>query len=456
LDIAALSAFGERFHGEVVLPGSADYDDARAVWNGMIDRRPALVTRCADVDDVVLAVRFGREQELPIAVRSGGHSVGGFSTCDDGVVIDLSRIRGVDVDPERRVARVSGGTLLRELDEAAQAVGLACPVGVVGHTGVAGLTLGGGMGRLQRHFGFTIDNLLAVDLVTAAGDRLRVSDEEHGDLFWGMRGAGPNFGVVTAFEFRLHELDPIVTQGFVSFPGHRAHEVAAFLRAFTPTAPEELMVGVEFALAPPDPPFAPGLAGPIVSVAATHSGAPERADDVVRPLRDLGPLVDTIRRRRYLDVQAQSDESMAWGKRFYMKGGFLAELTDAFVDEALDQVTSAPSLGSTITLWLQGGAIADVPPDATAFTGREAPFWLAVESEWDEPRRDEEHVAWGRATMTALRPFTAAGHYANDMIEVDDDVVRSAYGDAKVMRLRSLKREHDPDNVFRMNLNIAP
>ena len=230
METAALATFGEAFQGEIVPPGSANYETARSVWNAMIDRRPALIARCAGVEDVLSAIRFARDQDLVVAVRSGGHSVGGFSTCDDGIVIDLSLLQGVRVDPEARIARVAGGTLLRDLDAAAQAFGLACPVGVVGHTGVAGLTLGGGLGRLQRHWGYSIDNMLAVELVTADGEQLRVSEEENADLFWGMRGAGPNFGIVTAFEFRLHELGQTVTQGVLLFPAERAHRLAARLR----------------------------------------------------------------------------------------------------------------------------------------------------------------------------------------------------------------------------------
>jgi FAD/FMN-containing dehydrogenase len=327
VQMAALASFSEAFEGEIVLPGSAGYDAARIVWNGMIDRHPAAVARCDGVDDVIRTIRFAREQDLAIAVRSGGHSVGGFSTCDDGIVIDLSLMRGVDVDAAQRTAKVNGGALLGELDRAAQAVGLACPVGVVGHTGVAGLTLGGGMGRLQRRFGFTIDNLLSVDLVTADGERLHVSEEEHPDLFWGMRGAGPNFGIVTAFEFRLHEVGPDVVQGAVAFPASRAHEVADRYREYLETAPDEEALTFAFVRATEEPPFPPGLAGrTVVIVGATHSGSPEDAGEVLRPLRDAEPLFDTFTLRPYLDVQADADEDMAWGKRFAMKGGFLSAL----------------------------------------------------------------------------------------------------------------------------------
>jgi len=313
------------------------------------------------------------------------------------------------------------------------------------------------MGRLQRHWGFSIDNMLAVELVTAEGKQLRASAEENADLFWGMRGAGPNFGIVTAFEFRLHELGQTVTQRVLLFPPERAPQVAARVREWAPTAPDAVMTSFGFGLAPGDPPFPAELAGrPVVWMAATHSGSPDDAVEALRSLRDLGPLVDTIEPRRYLDVQTMVDEEMAWGKRFYMKGGFLAELSDRYLDAGLRCLAAAPTPGCTITLWLQGGAISRIDPDAMAFTGREAPFWLGVEAEWDDRALDDAHVEWGRTTMAALQPFTAAGHYVNDMVESGDDVVRSIYGDAKYRRLVDLKRTYDPDNVFRMNQNVKP
>jgi FAD/FMN-containing dehydrogenase len=457
VNTAALTSFGRAFQGEIVLPGSADYDAARIVWNAMIDRRPAAVARCTSVEDVRAATLFARDQDLVVAVRGGGHSVGGFSTCDAGIVIDLSPLRGVAVDHDARVARVKGGSLLQQLDAAAQEHGLVCPVGVVGHTGVGGLTLGGGMGRLQRHWGYSIDNMLAVELVTADGELVRASEDEHPELFWGMRGAGPNFGVVTSFEFRLHELGRIVTQGMLIFPPERAHMVAARVREWAPTAPDEVMTSYSFGQAAAGPPDPPGYEGrPMLYMGVTHSGSPGAADEDLRPLRELGPLVDTIEPRRYLDVQAMADEDMAWGKRFYMKGAFLADLSDAYVHAGLEAVAGAPSIGATITLWLQGGAIARVDPDAMAFNGREAPWWIGVESEWDGAEGDEAHVTWGRSTMAAIEPFAAAGHYVNDMVETGEAIVRSVYGDAKYERLVDLKRRYDPDNVFRLNQNIRP
>jgi FAD/FMN-containing dehydrogenase len=437
-----------------VLPDDADYDRARAVWNGMIDRRPALVARCAGVEDVRVTVRFARDHGLPLAVRCGGHSLAGFSTCDDGVVLDLSLMRDVQVDPERRIARVAGGALLSQLDAAAQAHGLVCPVGVVGHTGVAGLTLGGGMGRLQRHFGFSIDNLRSVELVTADGRVLTASDDEEPELFWGMRGAGANFGVVTSFEFDLHEMGPVVTQGFVDFPAERGHEIAARVRDYLSTAPDEVFLsfGVTTATAEDGEDL---VGRPIVYVGATHSGPVEEAEEVLRPLRDVQPRVDTFRQVSYLELQTSGDDDMAWGKRFYMKGAFLAELSDAFVDAAVGKGT-APVGEGAITLWAHGGAISRVPDDAMAFTGRDAAFWVAVEADWDDPGHDDTLIDWGRTTMAAIEPFTATGHYVNDVIETGGDVVRSIYGAAKYERLVGLKRAFDPDNVFRLNQNIEP
>jgi FAD/FMN-containing dehydrogenase len=435
-----------------VLPEDPGYDRARSVWNGIVDRRPALVVRCAGVEDVRRTVRFSREQDLPIAVRCGGHSLAGFSTCDDGVVLDLSLMRTVQVDPVRRTARVAGGTLLSQLDAAAQAHGLVCPVGVVGHTGVAGLTLGGGMGRLQRRFGFSIDNVRSVELVTADDRVLTVSEDEEPELFWGIRGAGPNFGVVTSFEFQLHELDPVVTSGFVDFPAERAREIAAAVREYLESAPDEVFVSFGVTTGTEED-GTDQVGTPVPYVGATYSGPVDAAQEVLRPLRDLGPLADTFRQVPYLELQTANDDEMGWGKRFYMKGGFLAELSDDFVDAA---ITHATTPHGAVTLWAQGGAISRIPEDAMAFTGRDAAFWLGVEADWDDPADDDALIEWGRSTMSALEPFTATGHYVNDVIETGRDVVRGVYGDAKYERLVSLKRAFDPDNVFRLNQNIEP
>lgn len=455
MNASAIARFRESFSGEVVAPEDADYDAARVVWNAVIDRRPALIVRCESEDDVISALRFAREHELVVAVRSGGHSVGGFSTCDDGIVIDVSRMRGVEVDPERQVARVNGGTLLGELDREAQAFGLACPVGVVSHTGVAGLTLGGGMGRLQRKYGFTIDNLLSVEMVTADGIVIRASEDENPDLFWGMRGAGANFGVVTAFDFRLHPVGPMVMQGWAAYPAERGHEVSARFAQVAASAPEELMPTLLFGIVGPEDPWPELVGKPVAILGGLQCGAPENAERDVGPLRADGPLADTFDAKSYLEVQSFADESMAWGKRFYMKGGFVDAITPDVVDASLDQVATAPG-ECNIGFWTQGGAIARVPDDATAFTGRGAAFWVGVEAFWEDPAQDQAFLAWGRAAWAALTPLTVEGHYVNDIVETGDDVVRGIYGESKYERLVALKRAYDPDNVFRMNQNIRP
>jgi FAD/FMN-containing dehydrogenase len=448
-----LTPLEDTFEGELILPGHPAYDEARRVWNAMIDRRPAVIAKCASVDDVAKAVRFGREHDLVIAVRCGGHSVGGFSTCDDGILIDLSLMGRVEVDPERRVATVGGGALLGALDGEAQRFGLACPVGVVSHTGVGGLTLGGGMGRLQRRFGFSIDNILSVDLVTADGKLVHASDEENPELFWGIRGAGPNFGVVTTLRYRLHPVGPDVIHGPVIFPIGKAHDVIGVYREAAASGPSELFLGLGVGPAEDGDGLATGT--PALWLVVTDAGSGADAESVLERLRPLGPTAEDVRRRTYLSVQTGADEAMAWGSRFYMKGGFLAGISDRTVDTFLEVIEKQPG-GGSLSVWAQGGAIARTPEDAMAFTGRTAPFWIGAEAHWTDPSLDTAHRRWGRATMDALAPFTAAGHYVNDMVETDDDVVRGIYGPAKYDRLVSVKREWDPDNAFRLNQNIRP
>jgi hypothetical protein len=436
------------FRGEIVRPEDSGYDQARRVWNGMVDRRPAMIVRPDGVEDVAAAIRFGREEDLPIAVRCGGHSIPGLSTCDDGIVIDLSRMGGAEVDPAARIARVGGGALLAELDQAAQEHGLVCPVGVVSHTGVAGLTLGGGMGRLMRRFGLTIDNVLAVELVTADGRVVRASEDEHPELFWGLRGAGANFGIATSFEFRLHPLDHPITYGAVTHPLGRARELAALWRDLADNGPDDLFLsfGTE------------NDNGGAAYVTALHSGSVAQAERDLAELRAFGPpLADTIGPKPYLETQGLNDEPHGWGHRFYMKSAFLPALPDEAVDVCVEHATRAPDgTESSFSTWAWGRRIADVPEDGTAFTGRGAAAWIAAESMWDKPELDDECRTWARDALADLAPFATDGRYVNDVVEVGADVPRTIYGDAKYERLVALKREWDPDNVFRLNQNIQP
>ena len=456
LDRTALAAFAGGFGGRVVRPDDPDYDQARAVWNAIFDRFPACIAQCGAVEDVVAALRFAREQELTIAVRGGGHSAAGFSTCDGGMVLDLRPMQGVTVDSRRRTVTVGAGAHLSQLDEATQTVGLACPVGVIGHTGVAGLTLGGGMGRLQRRYGLTIDNLLGVDLVTADGGLARADESENSQLFWGVRGAGANFGVVTSFRFGLHPVGPVVVQGVVVHPLERAHDLAEQFRQLVADAPDELMMSLEFRVATDQPLYAPGMAGRrVVLIELTYCGPVGGADRYLSPLRAGRPMLDTVQPRSYLAVQTRKEEMLAWGHRFYMKNAFFPAITDEIVDLCASRLCDAPGTCS-VGFMAQGGAIARVPEDAMAFTGRGAAFWCGIETVWDEATRDDAHIGWGRATMAALKPFTSRGHYVNDVVEAGEDVVRGIYGDTKYDRLAALKRAWDPDNVFRLNQNVVP
>ncbi|HXV02870.1 MAG TPA: FAD-binding oxidoreductase [Gaiellaceae bacterium] len=443
------AVFPETFTGEVIRPGDPGYDAGRVVWNGMIDRYPALIVRPTGPEDIAAAIRYAREEELPLAVRGGGHSVPGLSTCDDGLVIDLARMRGVEVDGERQTARANGGALLGELDVASLGVGLVCPVGVVSHTGVAGLTLGGGMGRLQRKLGLTIDSLLEVELVTADGRLVRANADENPELFWGLCGAGPNFGIATSFTFRLHPFEGMVTHGAVVHRIERAHELAALYRDILENGPRELYLSLAF-----------GLEGgrPYAAISALHSGPPSAAVRDLAELRAFGPpLFDSIEPKTHLATQVIQDEPLAWGHRFSMKSAFLASLPDEAVTEAVDHVArNPPGARGEVSFIAWGGAIADVPEDDTAFAGREAAVWAASEIVWDDPALDAAARDWGRTLITGYERFAISGRYVNDVAETDADVVRSVYGPAKYERLVALKRAWDPDNVFRLNQNVRP
>ena len=450
-----LEAFQRQFRGDVGLPADPTYPDARRVWNGMIDRRPAIVVRPTDAQDVVAAIRFARDEGLLIAVRGGGHSMPGQGTCDDGLVLDLSRMRGATVDPQARMARVNGGALLGELDVAAQAHGLVCPVGVVSHTGVGGLTLGGGMGRLQRKHGFTIDNLRAVEVVTADGRLVRASEDENADLFWALRGAGANFGVVTGFEFNLHPFGGLLTHAAVTYPGAKVSDAWSLYRDFSAAAPDHFMLTFGIVLAGADGPE--GFQGkPTVSVNAFHSGDPNAAERELHELITFGePVATKFEQVAYLDYQRIFDEELAWGHRVYTKGGFTDDLPSAALEALIahfDDATTANGFGS----WAQGGAISRIAEDSTAFTGRSARFQMSSDSTWDDPDEDDRHMAWGRAAYAIVEPHSRTGRYVNDVSESCSDLGRWIYGDEKYDRLVAVKRAWDPENVFRLNQNIRP
>ena len=449
----------EAFAGEAVFPGDPGYDDARRIWNAMFDRRPAVVLRPETPDAVATAIRYGREQDLPVAVRGGGHSIPGLSTIDDGLVIDLSRMRAVEVDPERRWARIAGGCLLGQLDDAAQAHSLACPVGTVSHTGVAGLTLGGGLGRLQRKYGLTIDNLLAVDLVTADGRQVRATADENPELFWGLRGAGANFGIATSFEFRLHPQDPVTTYGSVIYPIERALELGALVEELNASMSRDLWISFDMGPGLGADSFRPpetGM-GAVVRITAHHAGTEEEAERELAPLRAFGtPLADSIKRRPYLEMQRMNDVESAWGQRFYMKSAFVTGLPQHMVAASVEHVNDqVDGIDGVVSIWTCGGAIADVPEDATAFTGREGAYWASAEVLWEDADVDGAAREWGRRFVADIAGVAVVGRYVNDVAEEGEDP-EAIYGAAKQQRLVALKREWDPDNVFRLNQNIRP
>jgi FAD/FMN-containing dehydrogenase len=445
------------FDGEVITPADVSYDEARRLWNALNDRRPAVIVRPRSAAEVATAIRFGRNQGLELAVRSGGHSMPGVTGRDGGLVVDLSSMRGVEVDPRTRTARANGGALLGELDVAAQAYGLVCPVGVVGHTGVAGLTLGGGVGRLQRQFGLTIDNLTAVELVTADGRLVRATETEEPDLFWGMRGAGWNFGIVTAFEFRLQPFGPDLHRGILVSPATQVQEVWAAYRDFALRAPDAVSLIFGIDRAGTDAGYPDDIVGrPIAYIAYNHSGAPDAVERDTAGLH-VGPkpLSKTIGSATYLEVQTAHDLVLGWGRRSFIKGVNVADLRPEALEEFVELVATAPGEG-TITVTALGGAIARVPEDATAYAGRAAVFDVSADTTWEDPALDDANRDWVRGAMALVEPDATLGRYANENADAGPEETHAIYGDAKLARLAALKRTWDPDNVFHLNHNVAP
>ena len=445
-----------RFRGALLRPGEEGYDEARRVWNGAIDRRPALIARCAGADDVAVAVRFAREHDLLVSVRGGGHAVAGHAVVDGGVMIDLSLMKAVRVDPGARVARAAGGLLWRELDGATQPFGLATTGGVIGHTGIGGLTLGGGLGHLMRRHGLTVDNLLAVDLVTADGERMRVDDETEPELFWGLRGGGGNFGIATAFEYRLHPVGPMVLGGPVFWRLEDAPKVLGVLRDYAPEAPDELGITLAMMLAPPAPFLPPERYGtPVVGLVLVWSGDPEDGRRAVAPLLGAAPpIAELVRPVPYLAIQSMLDGGAPAGRHYYWRSHRLPGLPDEVVGVFVDRVANSTSPFSQVNGWAMGGAVSRVDPEVTAVGEREVGFDISFAAAWppSDPEPDR-HVAWARAGWEALRPHSA-GVYVN-FISDEGDGVESAYGH-RLKRLTALKDRWDPANVFRMNANIPP
>jgi hypothetical protein len=446
-----------RFRGALLRPDEEGYDEARRIWNGAIDRRPALIARCAGADDVATAVRFARERDLPISVRGGGHAVAGHAVCDGGVMIDLSLMKAVSVDPEARTARAAGGLLWRELDAATQAFGLATTGGVISHTGIAGLTLGGGLGHLMRKHGLAVDNLLAVDLVTADGERCRVDEDSDPELLWGLRGGGGNFGIAAAFEYRLHPVGPFVLGGPIFWPLADAPAVLRRLQEYAPEAPDELGMSLAMMLAPPVPFLRPDQFGePVVALVLAWSGDLDEGRRALAPLRELGtPLADAVTVVPYVALQQMLDGGAPHGRHYYWKSHRFPQLSDPVIDVLCDRVATMTSPFAQISGWAMGGAVSRVGAGDTAVGEREVGFDISFAVGWPpgdpEPAR---HREWSRIGWDALLPHSS-GIYANFISDEGAAGVRFAYGD-RLARLTALKDRLDPTNVFRMNANIPP
>jgi len=430
----------------VIQRGDAGYDEARRVWNGMIDRSPKMIVRCGTTADVVAAVNFARDKDLVLAVRGGGHNAAGLAVCDDGLVIDLSPMRVVTVDPERRIARAQGGALWRDLDAATHVHGLATTGGLISTTGVAGLTLGGGLGWLMRQHGLACDNLVAVEIVTADGEVRRASAAENPDLFWGVRGGGGNFGVVTNFEFRLHPMRTLYA-GMLVFPGPRAPEVLRRYRDLAMSASDDLTLFAGLMTSPDG--------HPINAIFAAYNGSPSKGEAALKPLRDMGPVADQVSEMPYPALQSMLDDGFPSGLHVYWRSDFLKALPDDAIDMLCDRFSSITSPLSALLIEQFGGAVARVPADETAFAQRDAMFNLAVIARWADPATAATHTEWAQRTSDAAKAFATGGVYVNYLGTEGADRVRAAYG-AKYDRLVALKRKYDPTNLFRMNQNIQP
>jgi FAD/FMN-containing dehydrogenase len=459
VDAEALQAFALQMRGPVLTPQDLEYEEARMIWNGLIDRRPAIIAKCSGTADVVDAVNFAREHDLLVSIRGGGHNVAGNAVNDGGIVIDLSSMRGVHVDPASGTVRVQGGATLGDVDRETQLFGLAVPAGVVSTTGVAGLTLHGGAGHLRRKYGLTIDNLLSVDIVTADGELRRASSTENEDLFWAVRGAGSNFGVVTSFEFQAHPIGPMVMVGAVFYPLEEIQTLLPAWRDYVSSAPSELSsVAITWSV-PPHEPFPPEHHGrPVLVVAAAYAGPVDEGESVVQPLRELGePLIDLSGPWPWLGLQSGFDPLYPKGGFYYWKSRSLAELSSDAIDDIADFAGRRPSPLTDIIVWHNGGAITDVGETATAYGGRDASFLVTVEASWDDPALTDDALAWARECWDAMGRHSTGGMYLNfaGFGEEKETLVKAGYG-VNYARLTKLKAKYDPTNLFRMNLNVPP
>ncbi|WP_227010463.1 FAD-binding oxidoreductase [Pelagibius marinus] len=452
VDSTAIEALEGDLRGSVLLPASAGYDQARLIWNGMIDRHPAMIVRCAGAADVAAAVNFGREHDLLIAVKGGGHNVAGNAVCDGGLMIDLSDMRYVRADPGTRRARAGGGATWGDFDAETQIFGLATTGGLISGTGVAGLTLGGGIGWLSRSHGLACDNLVSVDVVTAAGDRVRASEDENPDLFWGLKGGSGNFGIATSFEFQLHPVGPSVFAGMTLYPLDEAQEMLLWFRDFMAQAPDALG-GLAGLVATPD-------GAQVLALIGVYNDEPSQGEAVLKPLRQARqPLLDTFAATPYRRIQTLFDAGSPPGLRYYWKSSFLDSLPAEAAETVVAQARKSPSPSSKVFVEFLGGAVSRIPRESAVFDHRGSSYNLLIIGGWENPAQDEANRTWVRETWQAMKPFESEGVYVNYLGTESDEGgnrLAEAYGPGKYERLVALKRKYDPTNLFRMNQNIRP
>jgi FAD/FMN-containing dehydrogenase len=456
LDESTINGFKAGFRGSLIAPEDPQYEAARSIWNAMIERRPALIARCTGTADVIRAVKFAKDHDLRVSVRSGGHNIAGNALCDGGWVIDLSQLKGIRVDPKRKTATAGPGVTLGDFDHETQAFGLATPLGINSTTGIAGLTLGGGFGWLSRRYGLTVDNLLSADVVTADGELVTASEKKEPDLFWGVRGGGGNLGIVTSFEYRLHKLGPEVLAGLIVYRLADAEAVIRNYREFVAQAPEELTCWIVLRKAPPLPFLPPAIHGKeVIVLAFLYAAGVRKGKQVIKPLREFrAPVGEMVMPLPYVGWQQAFDPLLTPGARNYWKSHNFRELSDGAVKVMLDYAGRFPSPDSEIFVAHLGGAVNRVPVDATAYPHRDAIFVMNVHTRWDSPGQDGSCASWARAFFDATAPFATGGVYVN-FISEGEDRVRAAYG-ANYQRLAQLKRRYDPANMFSSNQNVKP
>lgn len=457
---ATIEDLRKELRGGLITPKDNAYHDARRVWNGAIDRHPALIVQCTGTADIIEALRFARSESLPIAVRGGGHNVAGFGTCDDGLVIDLSPMKGIRIDPIGRTVRAEGGVLWGELDRETQAFGLATTGGLVTTTGIAGFTLGGGIGWLMRRHGLAVDNLQSADVVTADGAVFTASASNEADLLWALRGGGGNFGVVTSFEFQLHPVGPVVYGGAIFHPAERAAELLRFYTEWTRTLPDELTTMVAFVTAPPEPFIPAELQGtPMVAVACCYIGEHDDGEEAVKPLRDFRlPAADVIGPIPYVALQSMFDASAPRGLNTYWKTAYLEDLGEPGIDELVARAAELAELFhfSAVHLHHLEGALSEQPPGGSAVVHRDQRFVLNLIGTWEDGEDADAHTRWVRESWEAMQTHTTGDPYLNFLGDEGTDRVRAAYGVEAYDRLVDLKKRYDPDNVFHLNQNIIP